>query len=67
MTILDQLADYARKRVMADMEENSLDTMRELAMSKSAATGDLFAFEQALRKEDVSFIFECKKHPLLKA
>ena len=61
MTILEQFADYARKRVMADMEENSLDTMRELAMSKSSAAGDLFAFEQALRKEDVSFICECKK------
>ena len=53
MTILEQLADHARKRVMAEMEENSLDTMRELAMSKSSATGDLFAFEQALRIEDV--------------
>lgn len=61
MTILEQLADHARKRVRAEMEENSLDTMRELAMSKSSATGDLFAFEQALRKEDVSFICECKK------
>lgn len=61
MTILEQLADYARKRVMAEMEESSLDTMRELAMSKSSATGDLFAFEQALRKEGVSFICECKK------
>lgn len=61
MTILDQLADYARKRVMAEMEENSLDTMRELAMLKSSAAGDLFAFEQALRKEGVSFICECKK------
>lgn len=61
MTILEQLADHARKRVMAEMKENSLDTMRELAMSKSSATGDLFAFEQALRKEDVSFICECKK------
>ena len=61
MTILDQLADYARKRVMAEMEENSLDTMRELAMSKSSAAGDLSAFEQALRKEGVSFICECKK------
>ena len=61
MTILEQLADYARKRVMADMEENSLDTMRELAMLKSSAAGDLFAFEQALRKEGVSFICECKK------
>ena len=61
MTILEQLADHARKRVRAEMKENSLDTMRELAMSKSSATGDLFAFEQALRKEDVSFICECKK------
>ncbi len=61
MTTLEQLADHARKRVRAEMKENSLDTMRELAMSKSSATGDLFAFEQALRKEDVSFICECKK------
>lgn len=61
MTILEQLADHARKRVRAEMEENSLDTMRELAMSKSSVTGDLFAFEQALRKEDMSFICECKK------
>ena len=61
MTILDQLADHARKRVIADMEENSLDTMRELAKLKSSATGEPFAFEQALKKEDVSFICECKK------
>ncbi len=61
MTILDQLADHARKRVIADMEENSLDTMRELAKLKSSATGKPFAFEQALKKEDVSFICECKK------
>lgn len=61
MTILDQLADHARKRVIADMKENSLDTMRELAKLKSSATGEPFAFEQALKKEDVSFICECKK------
>lgn len=61
MTILDQLADHARKRVIADMEENNLDTMRELAKLKSSATGEPFAFEQALKKEDVSFICECKK------
>lgn len=61
MTILDQLADHARKRVIADMEENSLDMMRELAKLKSSETGGPFAFEQALRKEDVSFICECKK------
>ena len=61
MTILDQLADHARKRVIADMEENSLDMMRELAKLKSSETGGPFAFEQALRKENVSFICECKK------
>lgn len=61
MTILDQLADHARKRVIANMEECSLNVMRELAMLKSSATGVHFAFEQALRKEDVNFICECKK------
>ena len=61
MTILDQLADHARKRVIADMEENSLDVMRDLAMLKSSATGVPFAFEQALRKKGISFICECKK------
>ena len=61
MTILDQLADHARKRVIANMEECSLNVMRELAMLKSSATGVPFAFEQALRKEDVNFICECKK------
>ena len=61
MTILDQLADHARKRVLADREEISLAVMRESAMSKSSVAGEPFAFEQALRKEDVCFICECKK------
>lgn len=61
MTILDQLAEHARKRVIADREEISLAVMRESAMSKGSAAGRPFAFEQALRKEDVSFICECKK------
>ena len=61
MTILDQLADHARKRVTADMEENSLDVIKELAMLKRSATGAPFAFEKALRNLGVSFICECKK------
>lgn len=61
MTILDKLADNARKRVIADMQEISLDMMRESARLKSSAAGKPFAFEQALRKEGVSFICECKK------
>ncbi|MCD8005319.1 MAG: indole-3-glycerol phosphate synthase TrpC [Oscillospiraceae bacterium] len=58
-TILDTIADYARLRVAADAEENSIDVMRELAMQGGMAHGA--AFEQALRKPGVSFICEVKK------
>ncbi len=61
MTILDQLADHARKRVAADKNKTSLDMMRESAMLKNSAAEEPFAFERALRKEGVSFICECKK------
>ncbi|MCD8375871.1 MAG: indole-3-glycerol phosphate synthase TrpC [Oscillospiraceae bacterium] len=58
-TILDTIADYARLRVAADAEENSIDVMQELAMQGGMAHGA--AFEQALRKPGVSFICEVKK------
>lgn len=61
MTILDQLADHARERVIADREEISLDMMREAARLKRPAAGGPFAFEQALRREGMSFICECKR------
>ena len=58
MTILDQLADYARERVAAAKSIRPLEQVRAEALSLSK--GD-FAFEKALRKEGVSFICECKK------
>ena len=59
MTILDRLADYARARVAADMEENCLDVMRELALQGGAGNGA--AFEDALKKPGLSFICEVKR------
>jgi len=58
MTILDQLADYARQRVAAAKAVKPLAEMEReaLAMSK----GD-FPFERALSGGDLAFICECKK------
>lgn len=58
MTILDQLADYARERVVEAKKKISLDEIRQQALSMPK--GD-FAFENALKKTDISFICECKK------
>ena len=59
MTILDQLAAHARERVAADMEENCLEVMRELALQGGAGHGA--AFEAALKKPGLSFICEVKR------
>lgn len=58
MTILDELADYARVRVAEAKKRIPEETLRvqALAMPK----GD-FAFEKALRGSDIRFICECKK------
>ena len=58
MTILDQLADYARERVAAAKSVRPLEQVKAEALA--LPKGD-FAFEKALRKEGVSFICECKK------
>ena len=58
MTILDQLADYARERVAAAKSNRPLEQVKAEALA--LPKGD-FAFEKALRKEGVSFICECKK------
>jgi indole-3-glycerol phosphate synthase len=58
MTILDQLADYARERVATAKSNKSLEQVKAEALA--LPKGD-FAFEKALRKEGVSFICECKK------
>lgn len=58
MTILDELADYARVRVRAAKEKAPLPEVKAKALS--LPKGD-FAFEKALRKDDIAFICECKK------
>ena len=58
MTILDQLADYARERVAAAKSVRPLEQVKAEALA--LPKGD-FAFEKALGKEGVSFICECKK------
>lgn len=58
MTILDELAAYARIRTEENKKKISASEMRALAESLPSR-GDVFA--KALRKEGLSFICECKK------
>ena len=58
MTILDELAAYAKIRVEEAKEKVSFEEMKRKALSMPK--GD-FAFEKALAKPGVSFICECKK------
>ena len=58
MTILDQLAEYAKKRTEEAKNRISLQEMKHRALN--LPTGD-FSFEKALKKEGISFICECKK------
>ena len=58
MTILDQLADYARQRVEQARRTLPLEDIRQHALSLPKGE---FAFERALGKPGLSFICECKK------
>lgn len=58
MTILDELADYAKKRVADAKKRIPPDEMKRQALA--LPKGD-FAFEKALKKPELSFICECKK------
>ncbi len=58
MTILDQLADYARERTKQAKRRVPLEAVRQQALSLSV---EAFAFENALKKPGISFICECKK------
>lgn len=58
MTILDELAAHAKERVAAAKERISAEEMKAKALA--LPKGD-FAFEKALKKEDIAFICECKK------
>lgn len=58
MTILDQLADYARQRTEQAKRALPLEEIRHHALA--LPKGD-FSFQHALKKPGVSFICECKK------
>lgn len=58
MTILDQLADYARQRVDDAKTKLSLDEVKRQALSLPKGN---FSFENALKQPGISFICECKK------
>lgn len=58
MTILDQLADYARERTKRAKKKMPFEEIKRQTLSLPKGT---FAFENALKKEGMSFICECKK------
>lgn len=58
MTILDQLASHARERTAQAKLKTPFEEIRQQALSLPKGT---FAFENALKKEDIAFICECKK------
>ena len=58
MTILDELAAYAKLRVQTKKQSRSLRDLQEAA--EQEPRGD-FAFTKALDKDGLSFICECKK------
>ena len=58
MTILDELAAYARERVAREKENISLSELRRMALASPKGS---FAFENALKTDDIAFICECKK------
>ena len=57
-TILDELADYARLRVEKAKAVKSAEEVKSLALAMPKGN---FAFEKALKKDDIAFICECKK------
>lgn len=58
MNILEQLAAYAAQRVAQAKQRISSETVKEQALQLPKGS---FAFEKALRGEDIAFICECKK------
>lgn len=58
MTILDELAEYAKLRTKQAKENMPLFTIKEQAYALPRGT---FSFENALKKPGISFICECKK------
>lgn len=58
MTVLEELADYAKERTRQAKRKISPEQMRGRALELPKG---IFAFEKALKKPELSFICECKK------
>lgn len=58
MTILDELAEYARYRVSEAKKIHPLEEVKKKALDMPKGS---FEFENALKKPGISFICECKK------
>ena len=58
MSILNELADYAKERVAKAKENISADEIKAKALAMPKGN---FEFEKALKKDGISFICECKK------
>ncbi|RKM63195.1 indole-3-glycerol phosphate synthase TrpC [Butyrivibrio sp. XB500-5] len=58
MTILDEIAAYAKERVKEAEKKVSLEEVKKMAYD--LPKGD-FSFEKSLKKPGISFICECKK------
>lgn len=58
MTILNQLADYAKVRTEEAKKKLPLEEIKAQAYALPKGT---FAFENALKTDDIAFICECKK------
>lgn len=58
MTVLEELADYAKERTRQAKRKISPEQMRGRALELPKR---IFAFEKALKKPELSFICECKK------
>ena len=58
MTILGQLADYARERTEQGKRKRSLEELKKQALS---LPDKKFEFENAIKRPGLSFICECKK------
>lgn len=58
MTILDQITNYTKKRIEQTKKKTPFEQIKQQALL--LPKGD-FAFEKKLKKNDISFICECKK------
>ena len=61
MTILEQLADYARERTEQGKRKRSLEELKKQALS---LPDKKFEFENAIKRPGLSFIASVKKLPL---